>query len=36
VLFIDQYEQFRDAYYEQHMADFNRLSMKDARQVFIW
>ncbi len=25
VLFIDQYEQFRDAYYEQHMADFNRL-----------
>jgi len=25
VVFIDQYEQFRDAYYEQHMADFNRL-----------
>jgi len=25
VLFIDQYEQFRDAYFEQHMADFNRL-----------
>ncbi len=25
MVFIDQYEQFRDAYYEQHMADFNRL-----------
>lgn len=25
VLFIDQFEQFRDSFYEQHMADFERL-----------
>jgi S-DNA-T family DNA segregation ATPase FtsK/SpoIIIE len=25
VLFIDQYEQFRDTFYEQHIADFERI-----------
>lgn len=35
VVFIDQYEQFRDTYYEQHMADFERL-VNEGRAVGIY
>lgn len=36
VLFIDQFEQFRDAYAEQHMNDFNRLvSEGRAANIFL-
>lgn len=35
VVFIDQYEQFRDMYYEQHMSDFDRL-LSEGRAVGIY
>lgn len=35
VLFVDPFEPFRDAYYEQHMADFERL-VSEGRSVGIF
>jgi S-DNA-T family DNA segregation ATPase FtsK/SpoIIIE len=35
VLFIDQYEQFRDMYYEQHMPEFERL-LSEGRAAGIY
>lgn len=35
VLFVDQYEQLRDTYYEQHMPDFERL-INEGRAVGIY
>ncbi len=35
ILFIDQYEQFRDTFYELHMADFERL-VNEGRAVGIY
>ncbi|MEO1439648.1 MAG: FtsK/SpoIIIE domain-containing protein [Chloroflexota bacterium] len=35
VLFIDQYEQLRDTYYEQHLPDFERL-IHEGRSVGIY
>ena len=35
VVFIDQYEQFRDMYYDQHMGDFDRL-LSEGRAVGIY
>jgi len=35
VLFIDQYEQLRDTYYEQHLPDFERL-IHEGRRVGIY
>ena len=35
IVSIDQYEQFRDSYYEQHMADFERL-VNEGRAVNIY
>ena len=35
VLCVDQYEQLRDTYYEQHMQDFERLINEGAQLVFM-